>query len=92
MHSNIVSLPPGTSLVQVLVQLGLDITSDSDTVLALLERFGITESNPPRDSQVVEIMTSLSQMTAEGTVICDVGALVHALSSLVSSRYVFEHN
>lgn len=74
--------------MQVLVQLGLDITGDFDTVLALLERFGITESNPPRDAQVVEIITSLSQMAAEGTAICDVGALVHALSSLVSFCYI----
>jgi CCR4-NOT transcription complex subunit 1 len=78
------SLPPNTSLVQTLIQLGQDITSDPDTVRALLLRFGISESNPPRDVQVVEIMSTLARRAAEGTVMCDVGALVRALSSFVS--------
>jgi CCR4-NOT transcription complex subunit 1 len=78
------SLPPNTSLVQTLIQLGQDITSDPDTVRALLLRFGISESNPPRDVQVVEIMSTLARLAAEGTTMCDVGALVRALSSLVS--------
>jgi CCR4-NOT transcription complex subunit 1 len=70
--------------VQTLIQLGQDITSDPDTVRALLLRFGISESNPPRDVQVVEIMSTLARLAAEGTTMCDVGALVRALSSLVS--------
>ncbi|KAH9483822.1 CCR4-NOT transcription complex subunit 1 [Psilocybe cubensis] len=75
------SLPPATSLVEVLIQLGPEITSDPEIVKALLERFGITDSNPPRDDQVVEIVSTLSQLAGEGAVICDVGAFVRALVS-----------
>ncbi|OAX43815.1 Not1-domain-containing protein [Rhizopogon vinicolor AM-OR11-026] len=75
------SLPPGTSLVQTLIQLGPEITSDVDTVCALLQRFGISDSKPPRDDQLVEIMSNLARLAAEGTIMCDVGALVRALSS-----------
>ncbi|KAG9083271.1 hypothetical protein FS749_006170, partial [Ceratobasidium sp. UAMH 11750] len=75
------SLPPGTSLVQTLVQLGPDITADQETVRALLTRFGITDQAPPRDSQVVEIVATLARYAAEGKQLCDVGALVRALSS-----------
>ncbi|KIJ69669.1 hypothetical protein HYDPIDRAFT_80338 [Hydnomerulius pinastri MD-312] len=75
------SLPPGTSLVQTLIQLGPDITSDADTVRALLLRFGISDSSPPRDTQIVEIISSLARLAAEGTTLCDVGALVRALNS-----------
>jgi CCR4-NOT transcription complex subunit 1 len=79
----LLSLPPGTSLVQTLIQLGPDITSDPDTVCALLQRFGISDANPPRDAQLVEIMSNLARLAAEGTTLCDVGALVRALSSFV---------
>lgn len=75
------SLPPGTSLVQTLIQLGPDITSDHETVRALLARFGITDQTPPRDAQVVEIVSALARYAAEGKSLCDVGALVRALSS-----------
>ncbi|KAF9557678.1 Not1-domain-containing protein [Agrocybe pediades] len=75
------SLTPNTSLVEVLIQLGPEITNDSEVIRSLLERFGITDANPPRDDQVTEIITTLSQLAAEGTVVCDVGALVRALAS-----------
>ncbi|KAF8197388.1 Not1-domain-containing protein [Pholiota molesta] len=75
------SLQPSTSLVEVLIQLGPDITSDPEVVRALLERFNITESNPPRDEQVTEIISNLSRLAAEGAMICDVGAVVRALVS-----------
>jgi len=68
----------------VLIQLGPDITGDVEVVRALLGRFGITDTNPPRDAQVVEIFLTLSRVAAEGTVICDVGSLVRALVSYVS--------
>lgn len=80
------SLPPGASLVQTLIQLGPEITSDADTVRALLLRFGISDANPPRDAQVVEIISSLARLAAEGTTLCDVGALVRALGSFVSCK------
>jgi CCR4-NOT transcription complex subunit 1 len=78
------SLPPGTSLVQTLIQLGPEITSDVETVCALLQRFGISDDSPPRDGQLVEIISNLARLAAEGTILCDVGALVRALSSFVS--------
>ena len=81
------SLPPGASLVQTLIQLGPEITSDADTVRALLLRFGVSDANPPRDAQVVEIISSLARLAAEGTTLCDVGALVRALGSFVSSNF-----
>jgi hypothetical protein len=79
------SLPPGTSLVQILIQLGPDITSDPDTVRALLKRFGISDQNPPRDEQIIETMTTLARLASEGTVMCDVSSLVRALNSYVST-------
>lgn len=81
------SLPPSASLVQTLIQLGPEITSDADTVRALLLRFGISDANPPRDAQVVEIISSLARRAAEGTTLCDVGALVRALGSFVSPNF-----
>jgi CCR4-NOT transcription complex subunit 1 len=77
------SLPAGTSLIQVLVHLGQEITSDVDNVRALLARFGISDANPPRDSQVIEVMSTLARLALEGATLCDVGALVRALSSFV---------
>lgn len=73
--------------MQVLISLGPELTSDPEAVKGLLERFGITSANPPRDALVVEIMSSLARLAAEGTAICDIGALVRALSSYVSAVY-----
>ena len=70
-------------MVQVLIQLGPDITSDPEAVRGLLERFGITAASPPRDSQVAEVISALARLAAEGTVICDVGSLVRAFASYV---------
>jgi CCR4-NOT transcription complex subunit 1 len=78
------SLPPGTSLVQTLCDLGPEITSEPATVRALLQRFGITEVSPPTDPQVVEIISTLSRFAAEGTQLCDAGALIRAISFFVS--------
>jgi CCR4-NOT transcription complex subunit 1 len=77
------SLPPHTSLVQILIQLGPDNTSDSEAVRGLLERFGITAASPPRDGQVTEVISALARLAAEGSVICDVGSLVRAFASYV---------
>ncbi|KAG6820801.1 hypothetical protein H0H93_011566, partial [Arthromyces matolae] len=75
------SLSPNTSLVDLLLQLGPDITSDADVVRSLLGRYGITDANPPRDHALLETMTALSRQAAEGKPLCDVGALVRAFSS-----------
>ena len=83
------SLPPGTSLVQTLCDLGPEITSEPATVCALLQRFGITDSSPPTDPQVVEIISTLSRFAAEGTQLCDAGALIRALSGFVSLSWFY---
>jgi CCR4-NOT transcription complex subunit 1 len=72
--------------VQILIQLGPEITSDLDTVRSLLLRFGISDQNPPRDDQVHEIMTTLARLASEGTVMCDVPSLVRALNSFVCTN------
>lgn len=72
--------------MQTLCELGVEITSDANTIRALLQRFGITENTPPTDAQVIEIISSLSRLAAEGSSLCDAGALVRALSSFVSVK------
>jgi CCR4-NOT transcription complex subunit 1 len=69
--------------VQLLIQLGPDITSDPDTVRSLLARFGISDTNPPRDRQVIEMISALARLAAEGNVVCDIPALIKALCSFV---------
>jgi CCR4-NOT transcription complex subunit 1 len=71
-------------LGQALVQLGPDITSDPELIRSLLFRFGISDQNPPRDVQVVELFVNLGRLAAESSSLCDVGALVRALSGFVS--------
>jgi CCR4-NOT transcription complex subunit 1 len=76
-------LPAGTTLVQTLVDLGPDITSDPEVVRALLNRFGITEANPPRDAETQEIVSTLARAAVEGRTLCDVNSLMAALTSFV---------
>ncbi|KAF5324741.1 hypothetical protein D9611_004517 [Ephemerocybe angulata] len=75
------SLPSGASLVQTLIQFGPEVTADVEVVHALFERFGITDSTPPRDAQAVEIVATLAKVAAEGGVLCDVPVLIRILSS-----------
>ncbi|KAG7086666.1 hypothetical protein E1B28_002606 [Marasmius oreades] len=79
------SVPPGTTLIQVLLQLGPDITNDPDVVRALFVRFGISDTSPPRDEQVIEIVATLSRKATEGATLCDVPALIRAFSNFHSS-------
>ncbi|TFK67891.1 Not1-domain-containing protein [Pluteus cervinus] len=76
------SLPQGASLVQALVQLGSDITSDPDVIRALFSRFGITEQTPPHDGLITDLFSSLGRLASEGVTICDIGALVRAINGL----------
>ena len=78
------SLPAETTLVQALTQLGAEITSEPDIVLAMLARFEISEAKPPTDEHLVSIITQLGRMAAEGPVSCDVRTLVRVLCTLVS--------
>lgn len=61
--------------------LGPDITADADVVRALLARFGISDASPPRDNQVIDIVSTLSRKATEGAILCDVAGLVRALNS-----------
>ncbi|EMD38674.1 hypothetical protein CERSUDRAFT_82953 [Gelatoporia subvermispora B] len=76
------SLPPGTTPIQALVQLGADITTEPDVVRALLSRFDISTANPPQDDEVVDMIATLARLASEGAALCNAGALVRALSSL----------
>jgi CCR4-NOT transcription complex subunit 1 len=71
------------------MQLGPEITGDVDNVRALLARFGISDANPPRDAQVIEVVSTLARLALEGAILCDVSALVRALSSLVRVTCLF---
>ncbi|KAI0698481.1 Not1-domain-containing protein [Cytidiella melzeri] len=75
-------LAPNTTLVQALVQLGPDISGEPEVTRGILARFDITESDPPEDAQVADIVNQLARLAAEGSVSCEVGTLVHSLSSL----------
>lgn len=77
------SLPPGSTLVQTLLDLGPDITSDPDSVHALMSRFGITTESPPTAAQAMETISSLSRAAVEGRTLCDVNALMTAFTSFV---------
>jgi hypothetical protein len=87
-HSSLsISLPPGTNLVQTLIQLGPDITSDPETIRSIFLRFNISDTSPPRDPQVLEIVATLATCATEGTPLCDVGAVIRAIASFVRSLF-----
>lgn len=75
------SLPPGTSLVQALNQLGPDLTCDPDVIRAMLLRFGVSDAAPPQTKQVVEILATMARSALEGKQLCDVAALTRALGT-----------
>lgn len=78
------SLPPSATLVQILNQLGFDLTSDIEITKAVLARFNITEATSVTDDQNLEIFSALAGLASEGSALCDIGALVRALSNIVS--------
>ena len=49
-----------------------------------MHRFGISETNPPKDAAVVEYMVVLARLAADGSVLGDVGSFVRAIGSFVS--------
>jgi len=66
-----------------LLDLGPDITSDLDSIHALMARFGITTESPPTAAQAMETISSLSRAAVEGRTLCDVNALMTAFTSFV---------
>ncbi|KIY43711.1 Not1-domain-containing protein [Fistulina hepatica ATCC 64428] len=77
----VMSLPSNTSPIQLLIQLGPDVTANHDIIKSVLVRFGISDTSPPTDSQVVDIFTTLARLASEGHAICDVAVLVRVLCS-----------
>jgi len=76
-----------------LLDLGPDITSDLDSIHALMARFGITAESPPTAAQAMEIISSLSRAAVEGRTLCDVNALMTAFTSFVrGSPSPFSYN
>lgn len=47
------------------------------------------EQNPPREAQVIEIISTLGRLAVEGTPLCDVGALIRTLASFVGADTKF---
>lgn len=78
------SLAPGTTLVETLIELGQENTLEVDTVRALLFRFGISETSPPTDAQLVEVVSALSRYAVEGVAMSDQSSLIRAFASFVS--------
>ncbi|KAI0075480.1 Not1-domain-containing protein [Panus rudis PR-1116 ss-1] len=74
------SFAADTTLIQALVQLGPEVSTDVEVVRALLARFGIDDAHPATDEQVSELISTLARLASEGGVLCDASALVQALS------------
>lgn len=87
-----IGLLPNTTLPQVLVQLGHELTTDPEVILALLQRFGLTDTNPPKDMQVLEVISRMARYAVEGHQLCDIGALVRALASYVRESFAESHS
>ena len=49
-----------------------------------MHRFGISDTNPPKDATVIEYMVVLARLAADGSVLGDVGSFVRGISSFVS--------
>jgi CCR4-NOT transcription complex subunit 1 len=49
-----------------------------------MHRFGISETNPPKDATVIEYMVVLARLAADGSGLSDVGSFVRAIDSFVS--------
>ncbi|KLO12020.1 Not1-domain-containing protein [Schizopora paradoxa] len=76
-----ISLPSGTTLVQLMVQLGPDLTSNANVLRGILGRFGISEHHAPTDALNVELFSTLGRLAAEGTPMGDVGLLVQMMGA-----------
>ena len=49
-----------------------------------MHRFGISDTNPPKDATIIEYMVVLARLAADGSVLGDVGSFVRGISSFVS--------
>ncbi|THH31748.1 hypothetical protein EUX98_g2436 [Antrodiella citrinella] len=76
------NLPQDSTPVQVLMQLGGEVTSDQDVVRAVLARFGVNDSNPIQVSKASDIVINLAKLASDGSQLFDVGTLVRVISGL----------
>ena len=83
-----ICLLPNTTLPQVLVQLGHELTTDPEVIRALLQRFGLTDANPPKDMQVLDVISRMARYAVEGHQLCDIEALIRALASYARESFV----
>lgn len=88
MLTTLFSLPNGTTFPEALIELGPDVTAEMETVLAIFQRFGFTETTPPSEDVVLDLFNVLSQAASEGEQLCDIPSLIKALISLVSGLQV----
>jgi CCR4-NOT transcription complex subunit 1 len=49
-----------------------------------MHRFGISDTNPPKDATVIEYIVVLARLAADGSLLGDVGSFVRGLGSFVS--------
>lgn len=75
------SLPPNARMDEVLTQLGPELTADTEVVRALFLRFNISDSNPPTDMQVLEVMNRLARNAVDGSPMPDIRAIVRAFKT-----------
>ena len=80
------SIPPGTTLVQLLLQLGHELTGSPNVLQGVLSRFNISKDVAPSDAQNVELFSTLGRLAAEGTQTGDIGLLVQIISAFVSAQ------
>ncbi|KAH8102882.1 Not1-domain-containing protein [Cristinia sonorae] len=77
-----INLASDATPVQLLVQLGGEVTADQDVVRAVLARFGLTDANPPQVTKVSEMILLLAKLASDGNQLLDVGTLVRVISSM----------
>jgi len=79
-----ISLPSGTTLAQLIVQLGPELASNVNVLRGVLGRFHISELHAPSDAQNIELFSTYGRLAAEGTPIGDIGLLVQMMGAFVS--------
>ncbi|KAG8832629.1 hypothetical protein FRC17_000982 [Serendipita sp. 399] len=76
-----ISLRQETTLAQALNQLGSELTTNVDVLRALFLRYDISESNPPRDLQLLQVFDFMDHFETTYGQPVDAKALVGAFNS-----------
>ncbi|SAM86011.1 related to CDC39-transcriptional regulator protein [Ustilago bromivora] len=78
-------LKPEKNVADLLIELGVKSLPTVDTALAVLQRFGLTEANPPDDrivSEILAILLSVDPAIFESDRVTNFANLVRALASI----------